>query len=626
MKLTIGMAHYEDSDLLWATIQSLKVHHKILEKDVEIVIVDNGPNSANENDVHGRTVKNIAYWLGNKGNVVFRPDLSGTTQPRQHIFDIAKGDFVLVMDCHVLLEPGSIDRILEMIDSGELEDDLYTGPIVLDDINRFQTHFNMTWGAQMWGQWGNAWQCPGCDQRFAVMSEGRLSRFITLEIDYKRIKTCNCNKRLPICQQQNIHQAMADFGATILGVGNEPFEIPAMGLGLFLAKRESWLGFNPDFRGFGGEEGYIHAKYKNAGRKTMCLPWLKWNHKFSQAKPYPVSMFNKIRNYCLGFQEIGRDPEEMFDHFVSEGVDYGIIADIWSDPHNAKEPKQGMMAKDQKRYPEGVRDIGDLLEWCVSNPRDLDQHFERITTIAASCATIAEFSIRRESTVPLLITQPEKLWTFNAENDPRWQSILERVKLPKTDWEIVDRGLRECEPDLLFIDGPVDDHVIQLIKGIKPKKYVIVHDTQDYDSLRNAGKVFLEANPEWFIYSHDGNQHGLTVLCKIESERPTEDVDFSHPGTIAWKALHSFTMDVWDADEANEWYLAKWKPMIPNLNCNCRKHWSELEEKYPPVFTTEEAFFDWGVFAHNEVNKRLEKPIFSRQLAGQMYPRKSVAQ
>ena len=38
----------------------------------------------------------------------------------------------------------------------------------------------------------------------------------------------------------------------------EPFEIPMQGLGMFSCRKEAWLGFNPLFNGFGGEEGYIH--------------------------------------------------------------------------------------------------------------------------------------------------------------------------------------------------------------------------------------------------------------------------------------------------------------------------------------------------------------------------------
>ena len=43
------------------------------------------------------------------------------------------------------------------------------------------------------------------------------------------------------------------------------FDIPMHGLGLFACRRAAWPGFHPKFRGFGGEEGYIHEKFRQCG-------------------------------------------------------------------------------------------------------------------------------------------------------------------------------------------------------------------------------------------------------------------------------------------------------------------------------------------------------------------------
>ena len=50
----------------------------------------------------------------------------------------------------------------------------------------------------------------------------------------------------------------------------EPFEIPMQGMGVFSCRKEAWLGFNPAFRGFGGEEGYIHEKFRQARSAAAC--------------------------------------------------------------------------------------------------------------------------------------------------------------------------------------------------------------------------------------------------------------------------------------------------------------------------------------------------------------------
>jgi hypothetical protein len=62
----------------------------------------------------------------------------------------------------------------------------------------------------------------------------------------------------------------------------DPFEIPMQGMGVFSCRKGAWPGFNPMFRGFGGEEGYIHEKFRQAGGRCLCLPWLRWTHRFGR--------------------------------------------------------------------------------------------------------------------------------------------------------------------------------------------------------------------------------------------------------------------------------------------------------------------------------------------------------
>ena len=96
-----------------------------------------------------------------------------------------------------------------------------------------------------------------------------------------------------------------------------PREIGMHGLGLFSCRKSSWLGFNQKFTGFGGGEGYIHQKYRNAGRTTRLLPFLKWVHRFprTHAIQFPCTRYHKIRNYIIGWTEVGLPLQPIFDHF-----------------------------------------------------------------------------------------------------------------------------------------------------------------------------------------------------------------------------------------------------------------------------------------------------------------------
>jgi glycosyltransferase involved in cell wall biosynthesis len=245
MRLTVGMAVYDDYDGVYFTVQALRAYHDLT--DCEIVIVDNYGDDRLEG------------WANHWGRGLIRYDrfseIVGTTQSRQRVFDIAKGEVVICIDSHVLLLPGSLDGPFP---DG---DDLWHGPMCYDDFT-YVTHMEDTWNAHMWGVW------------------------------------CPARSDLP----------------------EEPFEIPMHGLGLFASRRESWLGFNEDFRGFGGEEGYIHRKYQLAGRKVLCLPKLRWVHKFNYKVNYPLDMGDRVRNYLLGFRELGMDPEPIYKHFGSQMV------------------------------------------------------------------------------------------------------------------------------------------------------------------------------------------------------------------------------------------------------------------------------------------------------------------
>ena len=97
----------------------------------------------------------------------------------------------------------------------------------------------------------------------------------------------------------------------------EPFDIPMQGLGLSPAGASAWPGYNPRLRGFGGEEGYIHEKFRRAGARTLCLPFLRWLHRFPRpwGVPYPVDWSDRMHNYLVGFREVGLPTDEMEAHF-----------------------------------------------------------------------------------------------------------------------------------------------------------------------------------------------------------------------------------------------------------------------------------------------------------------------
>lgn len=248
---TLGMAAYDNFDEVFFTVQSLRFHHRKAIERFEIVVVDNNPKSKDGSAIESF----IAGRVQDRGRYVPFAEPKGSVPPRGHLFDVAQGKFVVCIDSHVMFEEGSLDRLVQFFDDNPTSDDLLHGVLVSNyGPHRIEgTHMVPQWRSHMFGTWG-------VDQR-GKNPEG------------------------------------------------EPFEIPQHGLGFFAARRESWLGFRKDFVGFSGGEGYIHEKYRQAGRKVLCLPGVRWVHKFARPHgiPHKPNIEDKIKNHVRGWNELGVD-------------------------------------------------------------------------------------------------------------------------------------------------------------------------------------------------------------------------------------------------------------------------------------------------------------------------------
>ena len=81
-------------------------------------------------------------------------------------------------------------------------------------------------------------------------------------------------------------------------------------------------------------------------------------------------------------------------------------------------------------------------------------------------------------------------------------------------------------------------------------------------------------------------------------------------GPKAWLALHSYKQEgEWNPAKAQSFYL-QWLKTIPSYGCSCASEWASITKANPPVFSSDEAFFEWGWARHNDVNIKLGKEIF----------------
>lgn len=258
MKLTIGMSCFNDFDGVWFTINSILMYHPEVRDDIRFVVIDGNPDSA-----HGKACEQLIAKLKNKhghcGLYVKNISWSGTAS-RDLIFTYADTPYVLCVDSHVMLYPGCIKRLIDYYDENSDSKDLIQGPLYDENGDLFATEMTSVWDYNMYGKW---------------------------LANPERIKT------------------------------NKPYHVDIMGLGMFSCTRDRWPGFNPAFRGFGGEEGYIHEKYKQNGGQVIMFPWLKWNHRFPRPNgiSYANEYIDRVKNYLIGWNELGKDTSDIIDYF-----------------------------------------------------------------------------------------------------------------------------------------------------------------------------------------------------------------------------------------------------------------------------------------------------------------------
>ncbi len=270
-KLTVGMATYDDHDGVYFTIQALRMYFPICMTDeVEFIVIDNNPKGK-----HGEPNKKLIKWVG--PNAKYIPYTHRTTTAvRNEIFRNATGQYTISLDCHVMLMPGALDALLKYYADNPDCKDIVQGPLMYDGLLGCLTHFKPIWGKHMYGRWGT-------------------------------------------------NTAGLDSG--------EAFDIPMQGLGVFSCETKNWRGFNNLFKGFGGEEGYIHEKFRQMGGRSVCIPDFKWVHRFARPEgvKYPLVLSDRVWNYFIGWMELQGPDGEMvnkIEEVFSKSMNGKKVAEI----------------------------------------------------------------------------------------------------------------------------------------------------------------------------------------------------------------------------------------------------------------------------------------------------------
>jgi predicted O-methyltransferase YrrM/glycosyltransferase involved in cell wall biosynthesis len=477
MTFSLVVPTFDDFDALApSVIGNLELHGPFVR---EVVVVDNRPDS--------RQGKTTAKWCAAKGlRYVPLRDAVGTAAAKNAAIRAASPGFVVCLDSHVILCAGALNALAAFYEADlDRVNDLVHGPLVYDDggmVSHFQTE---------WDERG----LNDPQDKEAVVEKGRGVR-----------------PGDPLWAGGMLGRWAVDERVK----GAEPFEIPSMGMGCFATHTDTWQGYNPAFRGFGGEETYIHNLYHRSECKTWCVPGFRWWHKFARGTPakYVAKVIDQFRNYRLGWQELGLPMSHLDAYFKGRltQAEYQSVITGEYDPTAPAEPVS----------------IDTLFAERRSTPSDINEHLDVLKALATGKASVTEFGTRGgNSTVAFLAAQPDRLTCYDLNPCPAWDT-LERAR-GKTELEFIEADTADLDAidptDVLFLD--TQHTARQVTAELRHHKrvwaWIVLHDTVTYGTvgddggpgIRAAVTPFLAAHPEWKVAADYPHNNGLMVLQRV---------------------------------------------------------------------------------------------------------------
>jgi glycosyltransferase involved in cell wall biosynthesis len=514
--LTVGFPTCHDYSGAVFTIQSLLINHRDLVDtgDLQILVVDNTPDEKYRLRLKEQ-IKNI-----NNDNVRYieHAEMKGPADAKNQVFANSKTDWTICIDSHVLFPADVIPKVMKEIQS-LFQSDLYSGPMIMNNGDH-STHMDEQWRGHAWGIWRQ-------DQ--SVL-----------------------NSRYPV-------------------------KVWGQGCGLLLCHTKNWLGFSEDFNGFGGEEGYIHEKYRLNNREFFILPYLRWWHRFGNpdVKHYNITLYSKVRNYVVSNLELGVPTlDGIYDHFVNQDIPSEQLEDVlineFSFPEDIKKLNENqlrsllsqkkMQAKawkwlmeDPINHVEPERDMVEEIFINLKNNEnnDLRRHYDDMKKYASLCDHVIEVTRRNFSTVGLMAAKPKHLESYVYEAEmTNWQSIYPQIiqsQVESFDATIDSLYDKKRKADMYFLKFPHEyQDPLSIVKKVSElTNTIMLHDTAyKYRPQISHSMQWLVSEAGFKVHHHRNTQWGLTVLSRhsVDSEKVAW-IPLEGPGTELKKILKSYGLE-----------------------------------------------------------------------------------
>ena len=295
-------------------------------------------------------------------------------------------------------------------------------------------------------------------------------------------------------------------------------EIFASGLGCFLVHKAFWLGFHPLATEFGGEECYIHEKYRRSGGKAILLDnWEYWHCYTRINTPYPASGYARVRNYVLNFTELGWPLDRLHKYFVQ-----GIPEDPTekSGPHSwtIDQTKWDRIVNNLPNPPAdcGCSGAGKASAKATNFISDkLKKYIEDSSVIFDPHGEVGLFA------AAIALRDPETKVITGIQNVGQQHADMLKVRsgisIIRSDWRAVPA--QNC--DLLLLTPDSFTKIEEYSKLCTERIVCFVEKASILET-------FLRYNPEWTVID---NVAPLVVLSKLDKDKKKLPSAF----TKAWK-------------------------------------------------------------------------------------------
>lgn len=306
MKASLVFTYVNDYDTFWAVMTQLRWYNDL--RDFEIIVLDQLPDSP----MSPKTQRHCETWDGKHyTNIRYEPYPSpmGVGPARNRAFETASCDFVFVFESHVIPGPGWATNLSRWLDENSETTDMIVGPYQSDRLEKplRYTHLNCVWDDFMWGKWGTTYETPD-GVVFSTMEkpdDKDTIQFVELEPGITPIKD------MPNLHKKHLNDFLNELRVKQRGLTpDDELYIPAHGSAIFGCNKKSWQGYDPNFRGSGGADYYMHMVHRLAGYRTRCVGFLPWVHRFDDPHDARArlrqrkSLTNAIRNYGLAFKQL----------------------------------------------------------------------------------------------------------------------------------------------------------------------------------------------------------------------------------------------------------------------------------------------------------------------------------